>query len=610
MEKGPIMVGPWGGDGGSPWDDGIYTAVRQVVVVHGTAIDSVRFEYDKKGSSVWSEKHGGNGGIKTDKVKIDHPREIITSIRGHYGPLSNGTAVIIRSLTFETNLSKYGPFGFEQGTFFSFPMSGGKIVGFHGTSGWYLDSIGFHLKQLQTNLTTPPKALIPSTSLTTFSDRNGYSYLDGNIGRGYDILLAVRERGEDNYTILTNNYSNGALQTSEYRDMNRQTRMLSFPSNTIERSGSLATGSAITYGSITGGAVTYGPWGGNGGTIFDDGIYTGVRQINLTRTTGISSLRVLYDRNGQSVWGNKNGLSAGLRPDKIVFDFPSEVLTHITGYFGTMMYMGPTVVRSLTFHTTKKIHGPYGDEQGVFFSSCLTEGKIIGFHGRSGWFIDGIGVHVLEGKFQKAPSVYPKGVSGMKITELSDSEKSTGKLVQTSRSVGEESQVTHGVVKEPVPIGPGPWGGDGGKPWDDGVYSGIKQICITRNNFINSIQIEYDRSGQSVWSTRHGGSGETFNRIKFEYPHEILNCISGYYNNNKDEGSKVLKSLTFFTNRGKYGPYGEESGTYFTSATTEGKVVGFHGRSGMFLDAIGVHMQHWLGDQKKTTKYMFSKYLF
>lgn len=72
----------------------------------------------------------------------------------------------------------------------------------------------------------------------------------------------------------------------------------------------------------------------------------------------------------------------------------------------------------------------------------------------------------------------------------------------------------------------------------------------------------------------------------------------------------MLKSLTFFSNRGKYGPFGEETGIYFTSATTEGKVVGFHGRSGSYLDAIGVHMQHWLGEKKTTTKSIFSKYFF
>lgn len=32
------------------------------------------------------------------------------------------------------------------------------------------------------------------------------------------------------------------------------------------------------------------------------------------------------------------------------------------------------------------------------FSSYIQDGMVIGFHGRGGWFIDSIGVHVLKGK--------------------------------------------------------------------------------------------------------------------------------------------------------------------------------------------------------------------
>jgi len=83
---------------------------------------------------------------------------------------------------------------------------------------------------------------------------------------------------------------------------------------------------------------------------------------------------------------------------QIVFDFPYEVLTHVTGYYGSLMYMGPAVIRSLTFHTTKKSYGPLGDEHGTYFTTKLREGKVVGFHGRSGLFLDSLGVHAIEGK--------------------------------------------------------------------------------------------------------------------------------------------------------------------------------------------------------------------
>lgn len=42
--------------------------MKQLVIAHGAAIDSIQVEYDEKGTSFWAERHGGNGGWKTDMV--------------------------------------------------------------------------------------------------------------------------------------------------------------------------------------------------------------------------------------------------------------------------------------------------------------------------------------------------------------------------------------------------------------------------------------------------------------------------------------------------------------------------------------------------------------
>ncbi|RCV17022.1 hypothetical protein SETIT_3G185500v2 [Setaria italica] len=587
--KSPIVVGPWGGTGGYPWDDGVYSTIRQIVITHGAAIDSIRIEYDLKGRSVWSETHGGtDGSSQADKVKLDFPDEALVSVSGHYGSVC-GTPVIIRSLTFQSNSSKYGPFGTEDGTPFSLPVSSGKIIGFHGRSGSYLNSIGFYLKQV--HFPNPLNSPATPRSLPSEHIRNGYSFTGDDTGA--DMVLAVRDRG-DSYAVYASNepkqqYVN---PSPDYSDGAVWNKMVSFPSYYGDK-GAAAMNSTHTYG----------PWGGSGGTIFDDGVYTGVWQINLTRAVGISSMKVLYDRNGQAVWGNKHGFSGGVPPDKIVFDFPSEVLTHITGFLDSAIIMGPTVVRSLTFHTNKRTYGPYGDESGTYFSTSFTNGRIVGFHGREGWYIDGIGVHVQEGK------VAPQRFVSRPTTPTSPS-LHYNMLAQAQSNTYTNDEVAYGMVKEPVPMGPGPWGGEGGRPWDDGVYTGVKQIYIMRGAFIGSIQVEYDRSGYSVWSARHGNSGHITHRVKLDYPHEVLTCVYGYYNTSREDGPRVLRSLTFVTNRGKYGPFGDEFGAYFSSAMTEGKVVGFHGRSGQHLDAIGVHMQHWLGDRRPAPKYVLSKYLF
>lgn len=65
------------------------------------------------------------------------------------------------------------------------------------------------------------------------------------------------------------------------------------------------------------GVMTYVPWGGTGGSLFDDGIYDGVRQIKVSRNVGIVSIRVCYDQDGQAVWGSRNGGKGAFKSDKV-----------------------------------------------------------------------------------------------------------------------------------------------------------------------------------------------------------------------------------------------------------------------------------------------------
>ncbi|XP_011048835.1 PREDICTED: jacalin-related lectin 3-like isoform X1 [Populus euphratica] len=550
-----VSVGPWGGQSGARWDDGVYDTVRQVVICHGATIDSIQFEYDNRGSSVWSEKHGGTGCFKTAKVKLNYPDEYLVSISGHCSRVVEYGPVLVRSLMFESNKKMYGPFGIQYGPYFSIPVTGGKIVGFYGRSSWYLDSIGAYLMPL------------------------------------------LQRNPSDNFSTPRNYKTNGIDE--KYKDDNYDLEDELGKKAVIRRRETNANGFMNTKQ-----AVSYGPWGGNGGNIFDDGVYTGVREVHLTRYGGVVSIRICYDLNGKAIWGSKNGGSGGIRLDKIFFDYPSEILTHITGYYGSTILRGPVVVKSLTFHTTKRKYGPFGEEQGTSFSSASNNGIIVGFHGRKGWFVDSIGVHVLE-RTLPVPRPSPRP-----FYETS-----------TTSEVQQVYEVIPGAVKEAAPLVSGPWGGVGGKPWDDGVFSGVKKIFLARGEGIYSIQFKYDRNSQPFWSVRHGGGSEgSINMIKFDYPYEVLTSVCGYYASltGDDQGKGVvIKSLTFYTNKAKYGPYGEETGTFFTSTKTEGKIVGFHGRSGCYLNAIGVHLQQWssdlaqqgLGERARPVKMIINKFL-
>lgn len=74
------------------------------------------------------------------------------------------------------------------------------------------------------------------------------------------------------------------------------------------------------------------------------------------------------------------------------------------------------------------------------------------------------------------------------------------------------------------------------------------------------------------------------------YPEEFLVTVSGHYCPVVHGGSPVITSLTFRSNKRTFGPFGIEEGTPFTFSMDGGLIVGFNGRSGWYLDAIGFRL--------------------
>jgi hypothetical protein len=77
------------------------------------------------------------------QIKLNYPSEYLRQIEGSYGevPFHEGLHLIgITSITFKSNLRLYGPYG-RRGED-TFESESGKIVGFWGGSGKYLDNIG------------------------------------------------------------------------------------------------------------------------------------------------------------------------------------------------------------------------------------------------------------------------------------------------------------------------------------------------------------------------------------------------------------------------------------------------------------------------------------
>ena len=65
-----LLVGPWGGNGGTSWDDGIFPGIRKITLVSGLCIDSIVVVYDMHGQPFKAQKHGGGEGDDTAEASL------------------------------------------------------------------------------------------------------------------------------------------------------------------------------------------------------------------------------------------------------------------------------------------------------------------------------------------------------------------------------------------------------------------------------------------------------------------------------------------------------------------------------------------------------------
>lgn len=76
----------------------------------------------------------------------------------------------------------------------------------------------------------------------------------------------------------------------------------------------------------------------------------------------------------------------------------------------------------------------------------------------------------------------------------------------------------------------------------------------------------------------------TMMQIKsLDCPNEYLVSVCGFYGSPKGTaGFEIIRSLTSYTNKAKYGPLGKEIGKFFCSPLRNGMIVGMLGKSGVF----------------------------
>ena len=278
--------------------------------------------------------------------------------------------------------------------------------------------------------------------------------------------------------------------------------------------------------------------GGSGGSAWDDGILThspaivGVKSVNIRHGNQVDSIQVTYLlADGTTYDAPKHGGSGGSLSSFTLAD--SEMIIRVEGKTNNVLVDQVTFVTQ-TADGRQNTHGPYGKTGQTPYS---VEGYIVGFFGRAGNLLDGLGAYYLP-PIEKSPE----------------------------------------------------FGGNGGNAFADPIETTVPPIInvtalrIRHGNQVDSIQADYQLlGGGSFTGSNHGGTGGQPTEVCFSEG-EVIVEMSGKTNNT------LLDQVTFTTRKpdgstGTYGPFGKTGRTPYC---VRGRIVGFFGRGGNLIDALGV----------------------
>ncbi|OWM79245.1 hypothetical protein CDL15_Pgr003417 [Punica granatum] len=294
-----------------------------------------------------------------------------------------------------------------------------------------------------------------------------------------------------------------------------------------------------------------GLYGGSGPQTWDDGRFSHVSQIDVVVESTIRSIRFDYEKKESFIRSQFHGATDAYgKTYTIKFDSPEEYLIAISGYTGDDS--GSNCIQSLKYQSNKRTYGPFGTETRRYFSLPL-EGRL--------WdSLERVTVPIL---FQLEHILNQFLIS----TQFSPSDPSRRKR------------------KAAV------------------LDTDLRQMKILSGSVIVSIGIEYDNNGSPVPGSQHGVDRvymglnaedkeieppRAAKRVKLDYPKEYLVSVSGF--TGKKLSEEAVQSLTIKTNKKTYGPYGTREGYHFELPPSGGRTVGFFGRAGRFLNSIGARL--------------------
>ncbi|KAM0873956.1 hypothetical protein ACQ4PT_037731 [Festuca glaucescens] len=191
--------------------------------------------------------------------------------------------------------------------------------------------------------------------------------------------------------------------------------------------------------------------------------------------------------------------------------------------------------------------------------------------------------HAVKGILRSVRVACPNAISGC----------TAGKMLYHEKV---EHEKTCPSVLSRLVLKMGPCGGVGGQVMEMdvcGVSRIVKVVVWYRVETVDAMSVFYERDGRvektDQWGLPvTGGDGE--------HSEDVAICVESdeYFTGVKGniDDDNYVKSLTFISNRRTFGPYGEEDGAPFElPAAAGGRIVGFHGRSDSYLDAIGTFVK-------------------
>ncbi|KAG2332420.1 hypothetical protein Bca4012_017993 [Brassica carinata] len=290
--------------------------------------------------------------------------------------------------------------------------------------------------------------------------------------------------------------------------------------------------------------------GGEGGSQWDDDVYEGVRKVyvgqDLTRITYIKFDYVKFD--GEVVT-REYGTSQNPQ-EFVVTQHPDEHIIAVEGSYNKVGLIGTEVITSLVFKTSKGRKSPtfgpnlLGLVNGTKFEFEDHGKKVVGFHGRAGDALDAIGVYfVVPSLTPPLPPIYKLDAQG----------------------------------------------GTEGRVWNDGSFDAVKRLRIGQDDHrITYLEFEYVKGGKSE-KLHHGVKGGTTNEFVLDFPDEYIKSVEATYDKPNLFQSTVITSLTIKTSKGRTSSFGYTKGKKFVLEQKDRRLVGFHGRQGEAIDALGAY---------------------